>query len=110
MTTTLNTITRDLNDLPTLRRYFGLWLEGSYEGEGHYRSNLKAIGAANERQLRAFIISQFSRFMAFEHQCSVGHAQKCIVKAVDADALAAFTMELMDDALEFYTLHATAAA
>jgi len=104
------------------RRFFRCWLDGSYLGEHHYRSNiadLKAIIDGGERgwrkRLHSWTISQFVRFMAHDAQCSIGYAQKCIVdhfKGIDATEgfqppypdykhfLWIFTDALADDALD----------
>jgi len=97
-TTTKTRIIRDLQgDLMdsdnVTRRYFRAWLDGSYLGEQHYRSNiaeLKAIVDGGEKgwrkRLHSWTINQFVRFTAHDAQCSYGYAQKCIVdhfKSID---------------------------
>ena len=121
-------ILRDLEgDLTTdgnhaTRRMFRCWLDGSYLGEHHYRSNiadLKAIIDGGEKgwrkRLHRWTISQFVRFTAHDAQCSSGYAQKCIVdhfKGIDVTEgfqppypdykhfLWLFTDALVDDALD----------
>jgi len=69
------------------RRFFRLWLEGSYLGQEHYKSNvaqLKAIVDSGEKgwrkRLHSWTINQFVRFTAHDAQCSIGYAQKVIVE------------------------------
>ena len=120
-------IIRDLNgDLMDsnhiTRRMFRCWLDGSYLGEHHYRSNiadLKAIIDGGEKgwrkRLHSWTISQFVRFTAHDADCSYGYAQKCIVdhfKGFDTKTgflppypdykhfMWLFTDALVDDALD----------
>ena len=123
-----NRITRDLDGVwasdsnHITRRMFRCWLDGSYLGEHHYRSNiadLKAIINGGERgwrkRLNRWTINQFVRFTAHDAQCSNGYAQKCIVdyfKTIDVTKgfqppypdykhfLRVFTDELADDACD----------
>ena len=85
----------------TARRYFSLWIEGSYKGEEHRRSNLEALLTFSGKQLRTFIISEFTKFMAADAYCSYGHAQKSIVAALSMYALAQLTEDLTSDAVEW---------
>jgi len=98
------------------RRFFRLWLDGSYMGADHYKSNvsylrdaLKAngLGIKLERAITPFVISQFVRFTAQDYDCSYGYAQKVIVdhmrslpNPMEADMLASLTNELIGDALD----------
>jgi hypothetical protein len=83
-----------------VRRFFRCWLDGSYNGEGHYKSNCRIISANrnNPRQLRAFVVNQFLQYTARDYDCSIGHAQRCIVKAVDD--LETLNALLIEDALD----------
>jgi len=115
LTATQN-IARDLSgDLTdpdhTSRRFFSLWIEGSYLGEDHRAANLRSIDAtrdgageyhtASPKALRSFIISEFTKFMAADAHCSYGHAQKSIVAALPAAALTQLTEALTADAVEW---------
>ena len=115
LTATQN-IARDLSgDLTdpnhTARRFFSLWIEGSYLGEDHRAANLRSIdvtrdgagecSTASPKALRDFIISEFTKFMAADAYCSYGHAQKSIVAALSMDALAQLTEALTADAVEW---------
>ena len=84
-----------------VRRHFSLWIEGSYKGEAHRAANLKALLTSNEKLLRTFIISEFTKFTALDAFCSYGHAQKSIVAAVSKDALAQLTKDLTADCIEW---------
>ena len=95
-------LTGDLTDPNHIvRRHFSLWIEGSYKGEEHRAANLKALCECNARQLRTFIISEFTKFTAADAYCSYGHAQKSIVAALSKDALAQLTKDLTADCVEW---------
>ena len=93
------------------RRYFSLWIEGSYLGEDHRADNLRSINVtrdgageyhtASPKVLRSFIISEFTKFMAADAHCSYGHAQKSIVASLSMYALAQLTEDLTSDAVEW---------
>ena len=98
------------------RRFFRCWLDGSYLGESHYRTNKKflcdmlkehGVGIKLERKITPWIIRQFVTYTAHDADCSYGYAQKVIVEhfrslpnPLEADLLASFTNELIDDALD----------
>ena len=90
------------------RRMFRCWLDGSYDGAETYQANvseLKGIvsGWTREqivRQLRAWVIEQFTGYVAHEAGSAYGTAQRYIVSATSAEDLAELTGELIDDALE----------
>ena len=86
-----------------VRRYFRLWLDGSYLGESHYRSNVNFISAnADDRKaMRGWVIREFCRYTAHDADCSVSYAQRVLVDNLLPDALASLTDLLIDDALEF---------
>jgi len=101
----------------TTRRFFRLWLEGSYMGADHYKSNvaqLKAlvddlgICSGLDAAIDRWVIPQFVRFTAQDYDCSYGYAQKVIVdyfKSIadvtgDKNILALFTTELGKDAAD----------
>ena len=86
-----------------VRRYFSLWLDGSYLGADHYRNNVEFInGNAHDRKaMRSFIISEFCKYTAHDADCSASYAQRVIVKGILPDALATLTDLLIDDAIEF---------
>lgn len=100
------------------RRFFRLWLDGSYLGEDHYKSNvaqLKAfvddlgICSGLDAAIDRWVIPQFVRFTAQDANCSYGYAQKVIVEHFkqmtrkngwDKNLLALFTTELGKDAAD----------
>ena len=96
-----NTDFLDANE--PVRRYFRLWLDGSYLGESHYRMNVDFIkGNAHDRKaLRSFIIREFCRYTAHDADCSPSYAQRVLVQNILPDALATLTDLLIDDAIEF---------
>ena len=100
-----NELAGDLTDPNHVsRRYFSLWLDGSYNGDESRQGNLQTIAdcKTKPKQLRTFVISEFTKFMAADHHCSYGHAQKSIVAALPADTLNQLTAGLMQDCLEFH--------
>tara|TARA_R100001377_G_scaffold31751_1_gene17325 strand:- start:1119 stop:1370 length:252 start_codon:yes stop_codon:yes gene_type:complete len=79
-----------------------MWLDGSYHGSDTYYANVERIQDIKDspNKMRSFIINQFTDFVASDWDCSYGHAQKSIVKALSDDELKALTVELTDDALD----------
>lgn len=99
-----NELTGDLTDPNHVsRRYFSLWLDGSYNGDESRQGNLAKIGSSKPKQLRSFVISEFTKFMAADAHCSYGHAQKAIVAALPTATLDQLTADLINDCQEFYT-------
>jgi len=86
-----------------VRRYFRLWLDGSYLGESHYRTNVEFINsnAHDSKALRSFIIREFCRYTAHDADCSPSYAQRVLAQNILPDALASLTDLLIDDAIEF---------
>ena len=86
------------------RRNFGLYIEGSYgyDGEKTYEASKKYVirYQGNPRKMRAFAIRNFTEMVAFEYDCSYGHAQKCVVALADKEILASYTNLLIADAIE----------
>ena len=74
------------------RRNFGLYIEASKKYVLHYQGN--------QRKMRAFAIRNFTEMVAFEYDCSYGHAQKCVVALADKEILASYTNLLIADAIE----------
>jgi len=65
------------------------------------------VGIKLERKITPWIIRQFVTYTAHDADCSYGYAQKVIVEhfrslpnSLEADLLASFTNELIDDALD----------
>tara|TARA_R100001440_G_scaffold31213_1_gene49562 strand:+ start:91 stop:447 length:357 start_codon:yes stop_codon:yes gene_type:complete len=85
-----------------LRRYFRLWLDGSYLGEDHYRKNVDYItkNAHNKKAIRSFVISEFCKYTAHDADCSPSYAQKVIVKGILPDYLERLTDVLIYDAYD----------
>ena len=89
------------------RRMFRCWLDGSYLGEDHYRSNLEFIkGNSHDRKaMRRFIINEFVKYIAHDAHCSASYAQKIIVERFSKDYLNMLTNSLIDEAIEFGEEH-----
>jgi len=94
-----------------MRRLFRLFIEGSY-GNASMNSQRKTVKAlhdivnqpakASHRALRSWVIYQHTSFIATEFKCSHGHAQKCVVQALDDSTIKRYTIALMADAMNFY--------
>ena len=94
--------TEDLSDTNGVtRRYFSLWIEGSYLGQEHSAQNLQQISSASSKSLRSFVIQEFSAHVAHEYNCTVSHAQKCIVAALPSAELETLTANLTQDCLDW---------
>jgi len=93
-------LTDDVNH--TVRRLFRCWLDGSYNGEQHYKRNCEYLweNRNDNRALRSFIIREFSEYTAREYDCSYGHAQSCIVDCMTTFRLGLLNELLIDDALD----------
>jgi hypothetical protein len=85
------------------RRMFRCWLDGSYLGEDHYRSNLEFIKGNNHdrKAMRSFIINEFCKYTAQDAQCSAGYAQSVIANHFSTDFLYKLNDALIDEAIEF---------
>ena len=110
--TTENIRTRILRDLEgdlttdsnhATRRMFRCWLDGSYLGEDHYRTNLEFIKGNNHdlKAMRRFIISEFVRYIAHDAQCSTSYAHRIIVSRFSKGYLDMLNDALIDEAIEF---------
>ena len=106
-TTAKTRIARDLQgDLldcnHVTRRHFRAWLDGSYNGEESYRANKAFLMAhhTEPKNLRSWVINQFTQFTATDGYCSYGYAQKVIVDTIDRDTLEKLNDALIDDALD----------
>jgi hypothetical protein len=83
-----------------VRRFFRCWLDGSYLGEAHYRTNCAFLQVNRDKpkRLRSFVIEQFCAYTAYDYGCSMGYAQQSIAKAVDD--LETLNALLIEDALD----------
>tara|TARA_R100001510_G_scaffold56397_1_gene61869 strand:- start:7319 stop:7705 length:387 start_codon:yes stop_codon:yes gene_type:complete len=87
------------------RRHFTLWCEGSYENNMEWEKTRLFLedNLNNPRELRRFVIRQFTEFVAYEYNISYGHAQKCIVTAAQReDELDKYTRVLIDDLIDYF--------
>ena len=107
MTTTKDKITYDLqgdllDDNHATRRYFRLWLDGSYHGPDVYLYNVERLKRLHNKpkELRAFIVQQFCAYTAHDAQCSYSYAQKIIVETLDKNTLEKLNLVLAEDALD----------
>lgn len=83
-----------------IRRAFRGWLDGSYNGEGHYITNCEFVKRNHEdhQKMGMFVVYEFVKFIAREYDCSYGHAQSCIVQAMSRDDLERLNDLLIEDA------------
>ena len=82
-----------------MRRFFRCWLDGSYNGEGHYISNCN-IARENwnsPKRLRAHVISEWCQYMARENDCSISTVQRHMVKEFTGCQIEALNNELIED-------------
>lgn len=84
-----------------IRRFFRCWLDGSYNGEGHYRRNIAYIKQYkdDDKKMRSFVISEFIPFILREFDCSYSTARVAITKALTKKQLETLNQELIADAL-----------
>ena len=84
------------------RRFFRCWLDGSYNGEEHYRRNVAFIqkNKDDKRRMRSFVISEFVLYTACDSHCSPSYAAKMIKEIVPANDLERLNDELIEDALD----------
>ena len=113
ISTIRNDLAGDLSDTDHhVYRYFTLWLDGSYDGEAHYRRNLATLNGAagNPKALRSFIIQEFTKFTARDADCSFGYAQKAILKVLSERDLAILNEGLMGRAVDWAASQSVGAA
>jgi hypothetical protein len=81
------------------RRFFRCWIDGSYNGENHYRANCEYIreNYHNEKRLRALAISEWCARMAADNDCSVSTVQRAMVREFTGGELDQLNLELVDD-------------
>ena len=73
-----NELAGDLTDPNHVsRRYFSLWLDGSYNGDESRQGNLQKIAdcKTKPKQLRSFVVSEFTKFMAADHSIPLCHGR-----------------------------------
>tara|TARA_B100000424_G_C22669770_1_gene367752 strand:+ start:184 stop:561 length:378 start_codon:yes stop_codon:yes gene_type:complete len=105
------TISNFENPNSWVRRFFRLFLEGSYGFENRpnfnnlkNRVNPKMTDKQFNKQLRSFTIEQFSKFGALEFNCSRGYFQKVMVETFSKDELKMINLilgfEIIDEMVE----------
>ena len=85
-----------------LRRSFRLYIDGSYTGESDYRANCDYVRLHKNHygKLRMFVITQFSRLLMADYDCSSTTARNAVVAAFTPDELDTLNKELIEDALD----------
>ena len=90
-----------------VRRFFRLFLEGSYGFENYpnyenlkLRYNQKKSKTQKMKVLRSFIIENFSKFGAIEFNCSRGYFQKVIVQTFSKNELEEINKILIEELIE----------
>ena len=93
-----------------VRRFFGLFLDGSYgfENRPNYkmlelRVSEKKSSSQKMKVFRSFIIENFSKFGAIEFNCSRGYFQKVMVQTFSKDELKVINKILVNEFLEEWT-------
>lgn len=81
------------------RRFFRCWIDGSYNGDGHYRRNCELVrkNYTSDRRLRALAITEFCDFMAAEFDCSPNTVRQRMVEEFTREQLERLNAELIDD-------------
>ncbi len=81
------------------RRFFRCWIDGSYNGEGHYRANCDYAREHyhDDNKLRAFVVSEWCDYLAQENDCSTSTIRRHMVRDFNRDQLEALNVELIDD-------------
>lgn len=94
-------VSRDIltNDNHYERRFFRCWIDGSYNGEEHYRHNCDLVRQHwdNPKGLRALAISEWLQYQAQENECSTSTVHRHMVKQFTRDELEALNLELVDE-------------
>ena len=85
-----------------LRRLFRCWLDGSYEGEGHYRINRNYATLFNDDGLsmREFVITEFARFMEREYECTEEEARVWVKDLLGPIHSEVLYIQLVHDAMD----------
>ena len=82
------------------RRYFRLWLDGSYLGEAHYKRNIeqaKRVWNKHRRSVRAFVLSEWNKYNATDLSEYSQHQIARAFKEVLGDRLEEFNDALIED-------------
>ena len=84
------------------RRFYRCWINGSYNGEGHYHANCDFARQheLSPRALRAHVISEWCDFMAAEFDCSTSTVRRHMVDFFTPTELENLNAELVDDLLD----------
>ena len=82
------------------RRFFRCWLDGSYNGESHYRANCEVVRTNyhNWSKLREFVLSEFVDYTAKEYETSREIASDAISFSMTSSRLIILLDALVDDA------------
>ena len=85
-----------------MRRMFRCWLDGSYNGEGHYHNNCEIVRSSQDKpsQLRAFVIGEWCAYLAFDNDCKPSTIQRHMVRDFTGGQLDRLNEQLIDDALD----------
>jgi len=82
------------------RRFFRCWLDGSYNGESHYRANCEVVrkNYHNWSKLREFVLSEFVDYTAKEYEISKEDARNAISSSMTSMRMVILLEQLVDDA------------
>ena len=82
------------------RRFFRCWLDGSYNGESHYRANCEVVrkNYRNWSKLREFVLSEFVDYTAKEYEVSKEDARNAISSSMTSMRMVILLEQLVDDA------------
>ena len=82
------------------RRFFRCWLDGSYNGESHYRANCEFVrnNYRNWSKLREFVLSEFVDYTAKEYEISKEDARNAISSSMTSMRMVILLEQLVEDA------------
>ena len=84
------------------RRFFRCWIDGSYNGQGHYQHNCDMVrdNYHDDKALRNLAISEWCDFLATEFNCSRGTVRNNMTRVFTGGELDRLNDELIDDLRE----------
>lgn len=82
------------------RRFFRCWLDGSFNGEAHYRYNCEVVrkNYHDWSKLREFVLSEFVDYTAKEYEISKEDARNAISSSMTSMRMVILLEQLVDDA------------
>ena len=81
------------------RRFFRCWIDGSYNGQGHYQDNCHFARSyyGDDQALRGRVISEWCQFIGTEFNCSTSTVVRHMKDHFTKDQLEELNALLVDD-------------